>query len=117
MTQYLYRYNTEADGGDIHDNYYAHRAVLWPATAKRKPGERYEEGAALYGTENWFLYTYEFMITYAMLWVGSLGHSYGDGAARVEALNCYYKVRSTYHQHLVTVIVSQVSVQLQSPNM
>ncbi|KAF8590967.1 PhyH-domain-containing protein [Ramaria rubella] len=41
-------YNTEADGGDIHDAYYAHRTVLWPATAKRKPGENYEEGAALY---------------------------------------------------------------------
>ena len=50
----MHSYNTAADGGDIHDDYYAHRAVLWPATAKRKPGEKYEEGAALYGMKNSF---------------------------------------------------------------
>ena len=55
ISDYVVRsYNTAADGGDIHDDYYAHRTVLWPATAKRKPGEMYEEGAAHYGKNNDF---------------------------------------------------------------
>ena len=36
-------YNTESDGGDMHDAYYADRRVLWPATFERVKGEKYEE--------------------------------------------------------------------------
>ncbi|KAF5317590.1 hypothetical protein D9758_018463 [Tetrapyrgos nigripes] len=37
-------YNALSDG-----EYYANRRKLWPPTADRVPGERYEEGARLYG--------------------------------------------------------------------
>ncbi|KAJ3718168.1 hypothetical protein C8R42DRAFT_610205 [Lentinula raphanica] len=42
-------YNALSDGGDRHEAYYADRRKLWPPTADRLPGERYEVGAKLYG--------------------------------------------------------------------
>ncbi|KZT34750.1 PhyH-domain-containing protein [Sistotremastrum suecicum HHB10207 ss-3] len=42
-------YNCDSDGGDIHDEYYVHRRKLWPPTHERLVGEKYEEGAVLYG--------------------------------------------------------------------
>ena len=41
-------YNCKREG-DLHDKYYEDRARLWPATHKRREGERYEEGALRYG--------------------------------------------------------------------
>lgn len=41
-------YNT-AKEGDLHDEYYADRAKLWPPTHKRVEGEKYEEGSMRYG--------------------------------------------------------------------
>ncbi|KAK7457919.1 hypothetical protein VKT23_010266 [Stygiomarasmius scandens] len=42
-------YNALSDGGDTRREYYANRRKLWPPTADRIAGERYEEGARLYG--------------------------------------------------------------------
>jgi len=42
-------YNCDLDGGDIHDAYYEHRRKIWPPTHERIEGERYQEGALLYG--------------------------------------------------------------------
>ncbi|KFY17221.1 hypothetical protein V492_00815 [Pseudogymnoascus sp. VKM F-4246] len=41
-------YNCKREG-DLHDDYYADRAKLWPATHKRQEGMKYEEGALRYG--------------------------------------------------------------------
>jgi hypothetical protein len=41
-------YNT-AKEGDLHDEYYADRAKLWPPTHKRVKGEKYGEGSMRYG--------------------------------------------------------------------
>ena len=41
-------YNCKSEG-DLHDEYYADRARLWPPTHKRLQGEKYEEGALRYG--------------------------------------------------------------------
>jgi ectoine hydroxylase-related dioxygenase (phytanoyl-CoA dioxygenase family) len=41
-------YNCESEG-DLHDEYYADRMKLWPATHQRQEGARYEEGALRYG--------------------------------------------------------------------
>ncbi|KFX94691.1 hypothetical protein V495_04854 [Pseudogymnoascus sp. VKM F-4514 (FW-929)] len=41
-------YNCKSEG-DLHDEYYADRAKLWPATHKRQEGVKYEEGALRYG--------------------------------------------------------------------
>ncbi|OBT59494.1 hypothetical protein VE04_00550 [Pseudogymnoascus sp. 24MN13] len=41
-------YNCKSEG-DLHDDYYADRAKLWPATHKRQGGMKYEEGALRYG--------------------------------------------------------------------
>ncbi|KIX09543.1 uncharacterized protein Z518_00623 [Rhinocladiella mackenziei CBS 650.93] len=38
-----------ASEGDLHDEYYAHRKVVWPPTRLRKMGETYQEGALRYG--------------------------------------------------------------------
>lgn len=38
-----------ASEGDLHDPYYADRAVKWPATHMREEGEKYEAGALTYG--------------------------------------------------------------------
>ncbi|KAK5037267.1 hypothetical protein LTR13_005073 [Exophiala sideris] len=35
--------------GDLHDEYYAHRKVIWPPMQLRKQGYQYEEGALRYG--------------------------------------------------------------------
>ncbi len=35
--------------GDLHDDYYEHRAKNWPATHMQKPDEDYAEGQLLYG--------------------------------------------------------------------
>ncbi|KAI1611824.1 hypothetical protein EDD36DRAFT_267619 [Exophiala viscosa] len=35
--------------GDLHDEYYAHRKVIWPPMQLRKQGNQYEEGALRYG--------------------------------------------------------------------
>jgi len=35
--------------GDLRDNYYAHRKVVWPPMQLRKEGEQYKEGALRYG--------------------------------------------------------------------
>lgn len=40
-------YNCAAEG-DLHDEYYADRQKLWPATHMRKEGESYEEGRTRY---------------------------------------------------------------------
>lgn len=42
-------YNALSDGGDMHEEYYVKRRRLWPATADRLPGEKYEPGARLFG--------------------------------------------------------------------
>ncbi|KUJ18468.1 PhyH-domain-containing protein [Mollisia scopiformis] len=41
-------YNCKSEG-DLHDEYYADRAKLWPPTHKRVQGEKYEEGSLRYG--------------------------------------------------------------------
>ncbi len=41
-------YNCKKEG-DLHDDYYADRAKLWPPTHKRVQGEKYEEGSLRYG--------------------------------------------------------------------
>ncbi|KAL2831851.1 hypothetical protein BJY01DRAFT_254136 [Aspergillus pseudoustus] len=41
-------YNCAAEG-DLHDQYYADRRELWPATHMRRDGEDYEEGRMRYG--------------------------------------------------------------------
>jgi Phytanoyl-CoA dioxygenase (PhyH) len=41
-------YNCKSEG-DLHDEYYADRAKLWPPTHKRQAGENYDEGAMRYG--------------------------------------------------------------------
>jgi 2-aminoethylphosphonate dioxygenase len=38
-----------ASEGDLHDPYYADRAVKWPATHMREEGNKYEAGAFTYG--------------------------------------------------------------------
>jgi hypothetical protein len=40
-------YNCAAEG-NLHDQYYADRQQLWPATHMRKDGESYEEGRMRY---------------------------------------------------------------------
>lgn len=35
--------------GDLHDEYYAHRKVVWPPMQLRQQGNQYEEGALRYG--------------------------------------------------------------------
>jgi 2-aminoethylphosphonate dioxygenase len=35
--------------GDLHDQYYSDRAVVWPATHMRVEGEKYETGRLRYG--------------------------------------------------------------------
>ncbi|KAJ4465063.1 hypothetical protein J3R30DRAFT_2950085 [Lentinula aciculospora] len=42
-------YNALSDGGDRRDAYYSDRRKIWPPTADRLPGERYEAGARIYG--------------------------------------------------------------------
>ncbi|THU91819.1 PhyH-domain-containing protein [Dendrothele bispora CBS 962.96] len=42
-------YNALSDGGDKRQEYYTNRRKLWPPTADRVSGQRYEEGARLYG--------------------------------------------------------------------
>jgi len=42
-------YNCNSEGGDIHDSYYEHRRKIWPPTHERIEGEKYQEGALLYG--------------------------------------------------------------------
>src|SRR5271155_3898322 len=37
-------YNCKSEG-NLHDEYYADRKVIWPATHMRKAGEKYEQGA------------------------------------------------------------------------
>ncbi|KZT54294.1 PhyH-domain-containing protein, partial [Calocera cornea HHB12733] len=41
-------YNAISEGGDQHDDYYAHRRKIWPPTFEREPGIRYKEGYDLY---------------------------------------------------------------------
>ena len=41
-------FNCAAEG-DLHDQYYADRRELWPATHMRKEGKLYEEGRLRYG--------------------------------------------------------------------
>ncbi|EJT96646.1 PhyH-domain-containing protein [Dacryopinax primogenitus] len=41
-------YNAMSEGGDQHDDYYAHRRKIWPPTFEREPGKRYKEGFDLY---------------------------------------------------------------------
>ena len=38
-----------ASEGDLHDPYYADRAIKWPATHMREAGNKYEAGAMTYG--------------------------------------------------------------------
>lgn len=33
----------------MHEEYYEHRKKMWPATHMRKAGEKYAEGALVYG--------------------------------------------------------------------
>ncbi|KAF5374084.1 hypothetical protein D9757_010716 [Collybiopsis confluens] len=42
-------YNVLSDGGDKHEAYYEDRRKAWPPTSERITGERYEEGAKIYG--------------------------------------------------------------------
>ena len=35
--------------GDLHDEYYVHRKIVWPPVQLRKTGETYLEGALQYG--------------------------------------------------------------------
>ncbi|KIW89723.1 uncharacterized protein Z519_09879 [Cladophialophora bantiana CBS 173.52] len=45
----LYATYNCAREGDLHDEYYAHRKVVWPPVQLRKKGEEYKEGALRYG--------------------------------------------------------------------
>lgn len=105
MLMMAHSYNSESDGGDIHDEYYAHRAALWPATVKRKLGENYEEGAALYGMNELLLSGGKQSLN--TVYVGSLGNSYGDSAVCLESLTC--SLCSKEHQpHVVRISSCQI---------
>ncbi|KIX95059.1 uncharacterized protein Z520_09369 [Fonsecaea multimorphosa CBS 102226] len=45
----LYATYNCAREGDLHDEYYAHRKVVWPPAQLRKKGEEYKVGALVYG--------------------------------------------------------------------
>lgn len=45
----LYATYNCASEGDLHDDYYAHRKVVWPPMQLRRKGEEYKEGALRYG--------------------------------------------------------------------
>ncbi|OAP61447.1 hypothetical protein AYL99_03650 [Fonsecaea erecta] len=45
----LYATYNCAREGDLHDEYYAHRKMVWPPAQLRKEGEEYKEGALRYG--------------------------------------------------------------------
>ena len=45
----LYATYNCAREGDLHDEYYAHRKIVWPPVQLRKKGEAYQEGALRYG--------------------------------------------------------------------
>ncbi|KAF5342797.1 hypothetical protein D9757_014633 [Collybiopsis confluens] len=46
---YLCDVHVLSDGGDKHEAYYEDRRKAWPPTSERITGERYEEGAKIYG--------------------------------------------------------------------